>query len=153
MLAAVRLRGGVKTRQDIRDTLSMMHLDRINHCVILPETPSYSGMIRKAKDYIAWGPVNAETLAQMLENRGKLEGGESLTSDYLSKNTKFKSFLELAAAICEGKASVSDVPKLKPVFRLHPARKGLKGTKRNFLEGGDLGFHGTEINELLNRMR
>ncbi len=153
MYAAVRLRGGVKTRQDIRDTLTMLNLDRINHCVIVPETPNYKGMIQKAKDYIAWGPLNTETLAQMLENRGKLEGGKSLTEEYLSKNTKFKSFQELAKAICEGNASISDVPKLKPVFRMHPARKGLRGTKRNYLEGGDLGFHGPEINVLLNKMR
>jgi large subunit ribosomal protein L30 len=153
MYAAVRLRGGVKTRQDIRDTLKMMHLDRINHCVIMPETPSYKGMIHKSKDYIAWGIVNPETLAQMLENRGRLEGGDDLTLEYLSKNTRFKSFDELAKAICEGKASLTDVPKLKPVFRMHPARKGLKGTKRTFQEGGDLGFHGNEINTLLNKMR
>ena len=69
MYAAVRLRGGVKTRQDIRDTLSMIRLDRINHCVILPETQNYHGMIHKAKDYIALGVINPETLAQMLENR------------------------------------------------------------------------------------
>lgn len=153
MYAAVRLRGGVKTRQDIRDTLTMLHLDRINHCVLLPETPNYQGMIQKTKDYIAWGTISPETLSQMLENRGKLEGSKDLTEEYLKENTKFKSFDELAKAICEGKASITDVPKMKPVFRLHPARKGLRGTKRNFLEGGDLGFHGTEINSLLNRMR
>lgn len=153
MYAAVRLRGGVKTRQDIRDTLSMMRLDRINHCVILPDTPNYKGMIHKAKDYIAWGIISPETLAQMLENRGRLEGGDALTLEYLTKNTKFKSFGDLAKAICEGKSSITDVPKLKPVFRMHPARKGLKGTKRTFQEGGDLGFHGEEINALLNKMR
>ncbi len=153
MYAAVRLRGGVKTRQDIRDTLSMIHLDRVNHCVILPETANYHGMIHKAKDYIAWGVVNPETLAQMLENRGRLEGGDALTLEYLTKNTKFKSFGELAKAVCEGKSSLAEVPKLKPVFRMHPARKGLKGTKRTFQEGGDLGFHGAQINALLNKMR
>jgi len=41
--------------------------------------------------------------------------------------------------------------KLKPVFRCI-RKKGLKGTKRTFQEGGDLGFHGTEINTLLNKM-
>ncbi|NJD75815.1 MAG: 50S ribosomal protein L30 [Candidatus Methanoperedens sp.] len=153
MYVAVRLRGGVKTRQDIKDTLSMMQLDRINHCVLIPETPNYKGMIQKAKDYIAWGTISHETLAEMLENRGKLEGQKSLTEEYLSKNTKFKSFDELAKAICEGNASIDDVPKLKPVFRLHPARKGLRSTKRTFLEGGDLGFHGKEINALLKKMR
>ncbi len=153
MYAAVRLRGGVKTRKTIKDTLAMMRLDRINHCVILPETPNYQGMIRKAKDFIAWGSIDAETLAQMLENRGKLEGGEKLTEEYLTKNTEFKTFLDLAKAICDGKTQITDIPKMKPVFRMHPARKGLKGTKRNTLEGGDLGFHGNEMKELLNKMR
>lgn len=153
MYAAVRLRGGVKTRQDIKDTLSMLRLDRINHCVLIPDTPNYLGMIHKAKDYIAWGIINPETLALILKNRGKLEGKDDLTEEYLKENTKFKSIDELAKAICEGKASVEDVPKLKPVFRLHPARKGLRGTKRNFIEGGDLGFHGAEINFLINKMR
>ncbi len=153
MYAVVRLRGGVKTRQDIRDTLEMLNLDRINHCVLIPETSNFQGMIRKAKDYIAWGNINPETLALILKNRGKLEGRKALTEEYISKNTKFKSIDELAKAICEGTASTDDVPKLKPVFRLHPARKGLKGTKRNTLEGGSLGFHGAEINSLINKMR
>jgi len=153
MYAVVKLRGEVKTRQDIKDTLKMLNLDRVNHCVIIPETPNYAGMVHKAKDYVAWGVVTPETLAQMLENRGKLEGGNSLTQEYLSSNTKFGSFDELAKAICEGKSSISDVPKLKPVFRMHPARKGLKGTKRTFQEGGDLGFHGEKINDLLKKMR
>ena len=153
MYAIVKLRGEVKTRQDIRDTLRMLRLDRVNHCVVVPETPTYNGMIHKAKDYVAWGIITPETLAEMLENRGKLEGGDDLTEEYLSENTKFKSFNELAKAICEGSTSISDIPKLKPVFRMHPARKGLKGTKRTFQEGGDLGFHGTEINTLLTKMR
>ena len=153
MYAIVKLRGEVKTRQDIRDTLRMLRLDRVNHCVVVPETPTYHGMIHKAKDYVAWGVITPETLAQMLENRGKLEGGDDLTEEYLSENTKFKSFTELAKAICEGTILISEIPKMKPVFRMHPARKGLKGTKRTFQEGGDLGFHGNEINTLLTKMR
>jgi len=153
MYAIVKLRGEVKTRQDIRDTLRMLRLDRANHCVVVPETPTYHGMIHKAKDYVAWGVITPETLAEMLENRGKLEGGDDLTEEYLSNNTKFKSFKELAKAICEGSTSITDIPKLKPVFRMHPARKGLKGTKRTFQEGGDLGFHGAQINTLLTKMR
>ena len=79
MYAIVKLRGEVKTRQDIRDTLRMLRLDRVNHCVIVPETSTYHGMIHKAKDHVAWGVITQETLAEMLENRGKLEGGDDLT--------------------------------------------------------------------------
>lgn len=153
MYAVVRLRGGVKARQDVKDTLSMLRLNRINHCVVIPETPNYKGMIQKVKDYVAWGIISPETLAQMLRNRGRLKGDKPLTEEYLMQNTEFKSMEELAEAICEGRASIKDIPRLKPVFRMHPPRKGHRGIKKTFQQGGELGYHGTEINTLLNRMR
>jgi len=153
MYAVVRLRGGVNARQDIKDTLDMLHLTRINHCVILPELPNFEGMIHKAKDYVAWGQIEQDILSEMLKNRGKLKGGKRLTEEYLSQNSSFSSFDEFARALCEGNASISDVPGLKPVFRMHPPRKGLRTTKRTFQQGGDLGYHGDKINVLLNKMR
>ena len=41
---------------------------------------------------------------------------------------------------------------VKPVFRLHPPRKGYEGIKRPYSLGGALGNRGDDINELLNRM-
>ena len=41
-------------------------------------------MIQMVKDYVAYGIIDAATLAEMLNNRGKLEGGEKLTNEYLS---------------------------------------------------------------------
>ncbi|HNR25150.1 MAG TPA: 50S ribosomal protein L30, partial [Methanobacteriaceae archaeon] len=41
---------------------------------------------------------------------------------------------------------------LKPVFRLHPPRKGYKDIKKAFNEGGTLGYRGEDINHLLKRM-
>lgn len=153
MYVVVRIRGEVNSRQDVRDTMSMLHLHRINHCVILPETPNFRGMIKKVKDYVAWGNITPEVLAQILENRGRLEGGKRLTEEYLSQNTDFKSFEELAKALCDGNSSISDIPKLKPVFRMHPPRKGHKGIKRTYQQGGELGSQGDDISALLNKMR
>ncbi len=153
MYVVVRIRGEVNSRQDVRDTMSMLHLHRINHCVILPETPNFRGMIKKVKDYVAWGNITPEVLAQILENRGRLEGGNRLTEEYLSQNTDFKSFEELAKALCDGNSSISDIPKLKPVFRMHPPRKGHKGIKRTYQQGGELGSQGDDISALLNKMR
>ncbi|MBE0521687.1 MAG: 50S ribosomal protein L30 [Candidatus Methanoperedenaceae archaeon] len=153
MYAVVRIRGEVNSRQDVRDTMSMLHLHRVNHCVVIPETPNYRGMIKKVKDYVAFGILSPEALAQMLETRGRLEGGKRLTEEYLSQNTDFRSFDELAKALCEGAVSISDIPGLKPVFRLHPPRKGHKGIKRTYQQGGELGNHESGINSLLNKMR
>jgi large subunit ribosomal protein L30 len=39
------------------------------------------------------------------------------------------------------------------VFRLHPPSKGFKGKiKRGYGSGGELGYRGEKINELLRRM-
>jgi large subunit ribosomal protein L30 len=48
---------------------------------------------------------------------------------------------------------IKDIPNLKPVFRLHPPRKGHKGIKQSFKTGGELGYHGEAINELIKKMR
>ena len=41
---------------------------------------------------------------------------------------------------------------IKPIFRLHPPRKGYEGIKRPFTMKGALGNRGDKINNLLERM-
>ncbi len=153
MYALVRLRGNVDVRGSIRDTMKMLRLNRINHCVLLNDTPNNLGMIQKVKDYVAYGVIDPDTLTEMLNNRGMLEGDIKLTDEYVAQNTDYNSISSLAEAICEGKANISDVPKLKPVFRLHPPRKGHAGIKKSAQQGGVLGNHGENINKLLKKMR
>ncbi|MFQ5919505.1 MAG: uL30 family ribosomal protein, partial [Thermoplasmata archaeon] len=82
-LAAVRVRGGVRVRGDIADTLGMLRLHRPNHCVVLPPRETTMGMLRKAKDYITWGEVDAEVLTELLAARGRRVGGEPLTEAHV----------------------------------------------------------------------
>jgi large subunit ribosomal protein L30 len=153
MYAVVRIRGEVNVRGSIEDTLKMLRLHKVNHCVILNENPNNIGMIQKVKDYVAYGTIDSATLAQMLKNRGKLEGGALLTDEYIAENTQFDSIESFAEAVMDGKATLKDVPKLKPVFRLHPPRKGHAGIKRTTQQGGVLGNHKEDIGTLLNKMR
>lgn len=153
MYAVVRVRGSINVRDSIADTLSMLRLHRVNHCVVLEDNPHNRGMLQKVKDFVAYGEIDAENLAQMLANRGRLEGGARLTDAYVAENTDFDSIAAFAGAVYEGKASLKDIPGLKPVFRMHPPRKGHAGIKRTFQQGGILGNHGEEINVLLNKMR
>ena len=131
----------------------MLRLHHINHCVLIPDTPAYLGMIRKVKDYVAYGEIDSEILGTILTTRGRLTGNLRLTDEYVKENSKFADIKALAAAICAGEASMTDVPELKPVLRLHPPRKGFKSIKRTFQQGGALGNYGSEINSLLYRMR
>jgi large subunit ribosomal protein L30 len=153
MFAVVRLRSAVNTRPQIRDTLKMLRLNRVNHCVVLEENPNNKGMIQKVKDYVAWGIISPEALAQMMRNRGELVGGTRLTDDYVKEHTSVEDIDALAQAVCNGEISQKDIGQLKPLFRLHPPRKGHKGIKKSVPEGGMLGFHGDSIDILLHKMR
>ncbi len=153
MYAIVRLRGQVNVRYTIEDTMKMLRLHKVNHCVFVPENPHFKGMVQKVKDYVAFGEIDASTLAEILENRGRLEGDTRLTEEYIRENTAYDSIKAFAEAVVEGKATLKDVPKLKPVFRLHPPRKGHAGIKRTVQQGGELGDHGDGINALLHKMR
>ena len=153
MYVVVQVRGVVNTRKEIKDTLKMLRLHHINHCVLIPDTPAYMGMIRKVKDYVAYGEADPEILATILETRGRLTADEKLTNEYVKENSQYSDIKEFAKAICQGEAEVSDIPGLKPVLRLHPPRKGYKSIKRTFQQGGALGNYGSEINSLLYRMR
>ncbi len=153
MYAVVQVRGVVKTNREIKDTLKMLRLHHVNHCVLVPDTPAYLGMIRKVKDFVAYGEVDRETLATLLRTRGRLTGDEQLTDDYVRAHTPYVSIDEFAAALCSGETSFRDLVEIKPVLRLHPPRKGYKTIKRTFQQGGALGYYGPQINDLLYKMR
>ncbi|MBI2579950.1 MAG: uL30 family ribosomal protein, partial [Candidatus Aenigmarchaeota archaeon] len=49
MIAAIRLRGSIKMGREMRDTLRMLNLDRVNTLSIVEDTPSRIGMVKKAE--------------------------------------------------------------------------------------------------------
>ncbi|MCK5559416.1 MAG: 50S ribosomal protein L30 [Thermoplasmata archaeon] len=150
-LAAVRVRGTVNVRGDIKDTLRMLRLNRTNHCVIVPENPYYRGMLNKVKDYITWGEVDVDSLTMIIFNYGYVKD-KKLKDSYIKKNTKYTSLRSYAKALCDGKEVFSRLRDVRPVLRLHPPIKGYEGIKRPFKDGGALGNRGPEINKLLQRM-
>ena len=150
-LALIRIRGRVNVKRPVKDTLAMLRLHKVNHLVIVDDTPSYKGMIQKVKDYITWGEINAETLAKLIEKRGRLQGNKRVTEEYVQEKLGM-SIKEFAEKVINGEMKLSDLPGLKPVFRLHPPRKGYRSIKRPFKLGGAFGYRGEKINDLLLRM-
>jgi len=150
--AVVRVRGTVNVRHDIKKTLEMLRLNRVNHCVLVEENESYKGMLQKAKDYITWGEIEKDTLVELIKKRGRLIGDKPLDDDYVKSATSYKSIEELAEAIIEGKIKYRELPEIKPLFRLSPPRKGYEGIKRAYTVGGALGYRGKDINDLIKRM-
>ncbi len=155
MYAIIRLRGSVNTSPNIQHTLELLRLHKVNHCVLVDENAYYKGMIQKAKDYIAWGEISESSVELLLKYRGRLEGGKRLTDDYIRVKTSFSALSDFAHNLYGGLITQQDLKalKIKPVFRLHPPRKGHRGIKRTVRQGGMLGYHGATINDLLLKMR
>lgn len=70
MYAAVIIRGPIGVNHDVRDTLFMLKLRKKHAVVLLEENPVYAGMLEKAKDMIAYGPVS-EAVAKKLKLKMK----------------------------------------------------------------------------------
>lgn len=138
-IAAIRVRGLNEIKTKIEDTLKLLRLYKKNYCCVLPSTPTYIGMLKKAKDYITWGEIDDETFNILVSKRGEeFNGRETDTKKKITYNEFF----------------VMNDKKFKKYFRLNPPRKGFgrKGIKHSFKEGGALGYRGEKINELVRRM-
>ncbi len=129
LIAVVRIRGRVGIRSTTAETLKRLRLKRINNCIIAEATKSYEGMIKKCNNYIAYGEIDEPTLKKLLKKNSIEIGLDKLADEGISKKLK----------------------EIMP-FRLHPPRHGYKSIKRGVNQGGSLGYMGTGINELINRM-
>lgn len=150
--AVIRVRGQPDVNKDIEYTMNLFGLYRVNHCSIVPDNPVTKGMLQKIKDYVTYGEVTSETLAQMIRVRGRLSGDRAITDEYLAENSDFKTIEDFAKAIVDEDYKMRDVEAVKPVFRLHPPVKGYEGNKRSYRNGGALGYRGEAINDLIARM-
>lgn len=142
MYAVIRIRGTANIRKEIEDTMHMLRLNKPHHCVILPETDTYKGMIHKVKDYITWGEIDNKTLETLIANRAKINRTKKIDP----KNIK-----TTVEKVKNGKLHETDI---KPVFQLAPPKKGFekKGIKKTFRQGGVLGYRKDEINKLIEKM-
>jgi len=151
-LVAIRIRGLSDFSQEVKDTLSMLRLTRNCHATLLDDRPDYNGMLRKSKDCLTWGEVSQENILLLLTKRGRVVGDKDLTDEYV-KELGYKSLDDLADAIFKVDVEFNGLPEVKPVFRLRPPKKGFKGKiKRSYAAGGEAGYRGVAINDLLKRM-
>ncbi|MFH1404368.1 MAG: 50S ribosomal protein L30 [Candidatus Altiarchaeota archaeon] len=153
VVAVLRVRGSVHLRKSIGDTLNLMNLNKINHCVIT-NAGVIKPMLTIVNDYVTWGEVTEKTLADLIRKRGRVIGDKPVDDEYVKKNSDYDSIASLSKAILEGSAKLRDVKGLKPVFRLTPPLKGFErgGIKKNVKIGGALGYRGEEMNKLIERM-
>mgnify|MGYP001575849046 FL=1 len=138
MICVIRIKGKVKLNRDVRETLERLRLRRKYSCIVLANpNKEQIGAIKKLKDFIAYGEINKDVFEKLIEARGqKIDKKKKLDSkkiiEGLEKGKKYEEF------------------GLKPFFRLHPPRGGVK-TKVHFPKGV-LGNNREKINDLVLRM-
>jgi len=137
MIVAIRIRGEVKTPGEVEETLFRIRLRQKYACVVLQDSKNLKGILKHVRDYVAYGIINEAVLEKLIEARGQP----------IDKSKKIDA-KKAVEGIMKGK-SWEDL-NLKPFFRLHPPRKGIK-SKIHYPKGA-LGDHGAEIIKLLERM-
>ena len=133
MIAIIRIKGEVDLDEDEEATLQRLRLGRRFACVVKKESKELEGMILKIENFVAYGKIDDKTLEELIEKRGKVIRGKKMDIK------KIKTEIEK-----------EEIESIKPFFRLHPPRKGIK-TKFHFPKGV-LGNHHEKINELIRRM-
>ena len=139
MIAVVRIRGSVNVKKDIKDTLKMLRLKRVNHCVLVPKNENYAGMLKKVESYVTYGEISLDVLEKLILKRGRV----------MNKKLNQSEAKKVANKIMQEK-SLKNLG-LNPVFRLSPPSKGHKKIRKQYPKGA-LGHRSGNINELLKRM-
>ncbi|MEM3442665.1 MAG: 50S ribosomal protein L30 [Candidatus Bathyarchaeia archaeon] len=151
-LAVVRIRGVISAPREVRETLKMLHLTRNNYAILIDNRPSFTGMLKTAQNFITWGEVSKAIVSELIKKRGRLSGNKKLTDEYAQK-IGYKTIEDLAEAVYNCQIEYWKLPNIIPVFKLHPPTKGFRGKiKKGYRVGGELGYRGEKINELLERM-
>lgn len=68
-IAVILIRSLVGIRGDVRETLEYLRLKKKHACVVIENTPSYMGMLKKVIDYVTYGEISEETYKLLKEKR------------------------------------------------------------------------------------
>ena len=135
MKAIIRIHGMVKMKEKVENTLDRLRLRRKYVCIIVEDTKEMKGIFKKIRDFTAYGEISEDTLKELVKARGKALDGKLDVDKVVGNILKNKTMKESG---------------IKPFFRLHPPRKGIK-SKQHFPKGV-LGDNKEKINDLIRRM-
>ena len=137
MICIIRIRGETKIDGDVKETFDRLRLRKKYSCIVINPNKEQIGMIRKLEDFTAFGEIKKDVFEKLIDARGQR----------INKSKKVDS--KKAIEELEKGKRYEDL-NLKPFFRLHPPRGGIK-SKVHFPKGV-LGNNGEKINGLVLRM-
>ena len=84
MIAIIRIKGQIGLKKEIVETLNRLRLRKKYVCVVLEPTKENIGMVKKLRNFAAYGEINEETYKELVGKRGKKD-----------KEGKLKTFFRL----------------------------------------------------------
>ncbi len=71
MIAVIRIAGQVGLKASVKETLHRLKLRKKYSCIVLENpTKEQEGMIRKIRDFVAYGEISDEAYKKLVEARG-----------------------------------------------------------------------------------
>ena len=156
LYAIIRIRGTVDVRPDVEYTLNLLRLRQKFAASLYPSSlPGLNNMLKVVENWATWGEIDVDTLEELLRKRGRLLGDKPITDEWVKEKLGLSGIREFAEKLINEEIMYHKLEPLgvKPFFRLHPPRGGFKGSiKKHYGAGGELGYRGSAINELIRRM-
>ena len=135
----VRIKGQADVPYWATHTMTLLKLDKKYRATILPAKENTLGMLKKVQHYVSWIELDTALAKELIDKKARKSGYQKITSEDL-KELGFESSDALAAALAEGKVTLSKLKPLKPWFALAPPRYGFKrSTKKLYGQKGVLG--------------
>jgi large subunit ribosomal protein L30 len=76
-IAVVLIRGLVGVRTDVKDTLAFLNIRKKHACVVVNDTPTIRGMLKKVQNVATYGPISEDVYTQLKEKRGSKSADSS----------------------------------------------------------------------------
>ena len=138
MILVIRISGAVDLSSRVEETLFRMRLRRKYSAVLVKPSVENLKLLRKMRDFVAFGEITPENLIKLIEKRAKpISSKDKIDALKIVKELEKKKLSDLG---------------VKPFFRLHPPRGGIESKKHFGVGKGVLGDNKSEINKLLERM-
>jgi len=138
MILVIRISGAVDLSSRVEETLFRMRLRRKYSAVLVKPSVENLKLLRKMRDFVAFGEITPENLIKLIEKRAKpISSKDKIDALKIVKELEKKKLSDLG---------------VKPFFRLHPPRGGIESKKHFGVGKGVLGDNKADINKLLERM-
>ena len=137
MMLVIRISGIPEVPDKIEEALYRLRLRKKYTAVLIKSTEENLKLVKKLRDYVAYGTIEKETLEKLVTARAQGISGKKFDIKKVLTELDKKNLADLG---------------VKPFFRLHPPRKGIESKKHFGVGKGVLGDNKENINKLVERM-